>query len=278
MKTGVFLSHINKIVEQGDAKSLDEALHSLADNGLECVDVDGANIGLKYNIEALKKSLDHNGIGVCSIFYLANFEWEDKTAILNFKEKTKRQFEYCAYLGTDVFMPVPNVPANNSDENKRMECQKKIIEYLNEFAVLGKEYGVTPVMENFSKYENPYSKATDFDVIFKNTSGVEYVLDTGNFWFCNDNFLDVYEKYHNITKHVHLKDITPNENGFLNINGKSADSNDVGSGIIDFPELFKKLKKYRYEGAVSIEICNVENMMNKVVKSLEYVNNLKNDL
>jgi len=275
MKSGVFLSHINKIVEQGDAKSQEDALHLLAGKGLECVDVDGTSIGLNCNIETLKKNLDESGIDVCSIYYPANFEWEDKTAISNFKEKTKRQFEYCAYLGADMFMPVPNVPANNSDENRRMECQKVIIEYLNEMAVLGKEYGVITVMENFSRYSNPYSKAEDFDVIFSNTSEVDFVLDTGNFWFCNDNFLEVYEKYHNKTKHVHLKDITPNENGFLNINGKSADSNDVGSGIIDFPELFKKLKKYKYDGAVSIEICNVENMMNKVVESLEYVNNLK---
>lgn len=278
MKTGVFLSHINKIVEQDDAKSLDEALHSLADKGLECVDVDGANIGLKYNIEALKKSFDGSGISTSSIFYWASFEWKDKNAISVFKEETKRQIEYCAYLGTDIFMPVPNVPTKHSDERERIECQKIIIEYLNETAVLSKEYGVKTVIENYSKYDNPYSKSEDFEVIFKNTLDVDFVLDTGNFWFCNDNFLDVYEKYHNITKHVHLKDIIPNENGFLNINGKSADSNDVGSGIIDFPELFKKLKKYEYEGAVSIEMCNTENMINKVVKSLEYVNNLKNNL
>ena len=118
MKTGVFLSHINKIVEQGDAKSQEDALHLLAGKGLECVDVDGTSIGLNCNIETLKKNLGESGIDVCSIYYPANFEWYDKTAVLNFKEKSKKQLEYCAYLGTDVFMPVPNVLTKKSDENE----------------------------------------------------------------------------------------------------------------------------------------------------------------
>lgn len=275
IKTSMFLSHINKVVEQGDSPNLDSVCAMLSGHKLERVDVDGANIGVKYNIGDLKKTLDNNEIKVSSIFFVNQFDWKNKNSLEKISEETKKQLEYCAFLGTELFMPVPNMPDEHKNEIERIECQKIMMEYLNETADSSKKYGITTVIENYSAYRNPYSKPEDFETIFKNTSGVEYVLDTGNFWFCDADFLEIYEKYVDITKHVHLKDISPNPKGFLDINGKVADSNDIGSGIIDFPELFKRLKRDGYNGSVSIEICNSDNMLDKLIKSLNYVNSLK---
>jgi len=278
MKTAMFLSHIDRVMEQGGAKNMAEGLQKLIPYGLECVDINGANIGRRYDFNELKQALTDNGIEVSSLFYLAPFDWKDKNIISSFKEETKRQLEYCASLGTDIFMPVPNIPTNHADEFERTECQKKLIEYLNEAVLMCKEYNISPVMENYSDHRNPYSKVTDFDIIFENTPGLGYVLDTGNFWFSDTDFIDVYEKFHSITKHVHLKDITPNENGYLKINGRNADGHDVGSGILDFEKLFERLNHYGYDGAVSIEICNADDMMNKLIRSFEYVKKLRSGI
>lgn len=275
MKTSLFLSHIDKAVEQGSAKNIDDALKMLVPYGLECVDVNGAVLGSKYTVKDLKSILDCNGVKVSSIFHFGSFDWKDENILSRYRDLTKKQFEYCSYLETDIFMPVPNVSTIHKSESERRECQKVIIGYLNDAAVLSKEYGIKTVMENYSSYNNPYATLEDFDVIFENTSGVDYVLDTGNFWFSDIDVVEAYEKYHSITRHVHLKDITPNNDGFLKINGKNADSNDIGSGIIDFPELFKRLKLYGYDGAVSIEICNQDDIMNKIIRSIKYVESLR---
>ena len=274
MKTSLFLSHVDKAVEQGSAKNIANALEVLVSYGLECVDVNGAVIGDRYTVKDLKSVLDSNGVNVSSIFHFGSFDWKDENILSQYRDLTKKQLEYCAYLETDIFMPVPNIPTIHSSENERSECQKVVIEYLNDTALLSKEYGIKTVLENYSSYNNPYATLEDFDVIFENTSGVDYVLDTGNFWFSDIDVLEAYEKYHSITRHVHLKDITPNDDGFLKINGKNADSNDIGSGIIDFQELFKRLKSYDYDGAVSVEICNQDDIMNKIIRSIKYVRGL----
>ena len=275
MKISLFLSHVDKAVEQGDAKNRAEALKNLSSQGLECVDVNGASIGGLYNLKELKNELDGSGIEVSSIFHFGTFEWKDENILAKYREITKNQLEYCAYLGTDIFMPVPNIHEELKTPEERVECQKKIIEYLNETADMSKKYKISTVLENYSSYNNPYSTLEDFEIIFKNTTGVDYVLDTGNFWFCDVDFIEAYEKYHSITKHVHLKEINPADDGYLKVNGKNADSHDIGSGVTDFPELFKRLKGYGYDGAVSIEICNFDDMKNKIIRSIKYVDGLR---
>lgn len=275
MRISVFFSHINKAVEQGSWKNNAEALTDLASQGLECVDVNGAAIGTMYDLKELKKELDDSGIKTSSIFHFAPFDWKDENILEKYREITKRQIEYCAYLETDVFMPVPNIRELHKTPQERVDCQKKIIEYLNETAALSKACNVSTVLENYSSKNNPYSTLEDFEIIFKNTTDVDYVLDTGNFWFCDVDFIEAYEKYHSITKHVHLKEINPADDGYLKVNGKNADSHDIGSGVSDFPELFKRLKGYGYDGAVSIEICNADDMKNKIIRSVKYVEKLR---
>ncbi len=274
MKLGMFFSHIHTVVEQGMATCIDNALEMIAPYGIEYVDISGADIGVKHSIKHIKASIDNNGIKTSTVFYVAPFDWKNENILNIFKEQTKRQLEYCAYLETDIFMAVPNIIDVHKSVCERVECQKKIIEYLNQTALMSREYNISTVVENFSDHTNPYSKLEDFEIIFNNTTDVGYVLDTGNFWFSDVNYLDAYEKYHSITKHIHLKDICPNENGYFNVNGRCADISFIGSGVIDLKKLSERLKKYNYNGVLSIEINNPENMLENIIKSVNYVNEL----
>ena len=274
MKLGMFFSHIDTIVEQGDAENISNALKKVVPRGIEYVDIDGASIGINHNVEEIKSVLSDNGVKTGSLFYLANFDWKNKNVLDVFKEQTKRQLEYCAYLGTDLFMPVPNITVKQTSDYERIECQKIVIEYFNQCALMSKEYNISTVVENFSEHANPYSKLEDFEVIFNNTSDVGYVLDTGNFWFSDVDYLDAYDKYHSITRHIHLKDIHPNKDGFFKINDRCADIGYIGGGVIDLKSLSQKLKKYNYNGILSIEINNFENMLENVIKSIDFAKKL----
>lgn len=267
MNLGMFFSHLDTVVKQKDAENINKVLETVVPLGLEYVDIDGASIGVNHSVEDIKKYLDNFGVKTSSLFYFDTLDWKNNNSLSVFKENTKKQLEYCAYLGTNLFMPVPDIPIMHKDEAERNECQKVFIEYLNETASMSKEYNISTVIENFSSHANPYSKPEDFDVIFKNAPEVGYVLDTGNFWFSDVGYLETYDKYHSITKHIHIKDIVPNEDGFLKINGRNCDSSYIGGGIIDFNPLVTRLKENDYNGVLSIEINNFENMMENIIKS-----------
>ena len=76
------------------------------------------------------------------------------------------------------------------------------------------------------------------------------------------------KKFSERISHVHLKDILPKSNGFLNINGKSCDSVAIGDGKISFPDIFNVLKKNGFDKTFSIEINSNTDLLEKTIKSL----------
>jgi sugar phosphate isomerase/epimerase len=82
--------------------------------------------------------------------------------------------------------------------------------------------------------------------------------DTSHAWTCNMNVENLWEKLHNRIKNIHLVD---------NFETTSDTHPRLGSGKIDFEQIFDIIRKYHYEGSLIIELSSAT----ETLKSIEYI-------
>ncbi len=84
-------------------------------------------------------------------------------------------------------------------------------------------------------------------------------FDTSHFYTCDGNVKNLWERYHQIIKNIHLVD---------NFSKDSDTHPPIGSGKIDFKEIFEVLRKYNYKGPMIIELSSA----NSLNQSINYIN------
>ena len=144
---------------------------------------------------------------------------------------------------------------------------------MRDVTYLAKPYNITVVVENFSDNRCPFSTVSDIDLLLSENPNLYYTLDTGNFWFNDVDALSAAERYQDRIRHVHFKDITPSESGSISVNGKACESNEIGSGIINFPGIIDILNGTGYDGTVSIEINTATELFKKTERSISFLKN-----
>jgi sugar phosphate isomerase/epimerase len=88
---------------------------------------------------------------------------------------------------------------------------------------------------------------------------LKITYDTSHFYMCDGNVSNLWDEYHQIIKNVHLVD---------NFSKDSDTHPPLGSGKIDFKEIFDVLKNYNYKGPMIIELSSA----NSLIQSLNYIN------
>ena len=91
-----------------------------------------------------------------------------------------------------------------------------------------------------------------------NRKDIFLTWDTSHSWTCDINLEVFWKKFHNIIKNIHIAE---------NFNKKRDTHPAIGSGKINFQEIFDLIKKYDYNGALIIEIASAKDLS----KSLDYV-------
>lgn len=273
MKLGTFYEYLDLAYERKEEKSIPNMLDKYRELGLSYVDIELANTDKYGCAEDFSAMLSKHGFSVGSAYYSIKFGCRSFKEVIAMKDDTRRNIEYAGNAGCKIFMPVTIVTGKYKNENERIECRKLISEYVAQASEISKEYGITTVIENFSDTRCPFAWIEDIQAILDYVKDARYVLDTGNFWFGGDDVLTAAENFAEKTVHVHLKDISPSENGFLNICGKSCDSVSIGKGIIPFDDIFNILKRSNYSGGLSIEINDMTELVKKICESAVYVKN-----
>ncbi len=109
---------------------------------------------------------------------------------------------------------------------------------------------------------------------------VGFCLDTAQVGILGFDVVDFYDKYHDFVKFFHLKDTTilaaPDEMR-LCAGAEFQDSGDrwfweLGAGKIDFKGLWKLLKKYGYQGWMSLETDGTPDPLATMLLSKYYIN------
>jgi deoxyribonuclease-4 len=84
-------------------------------------------------------------------------------------------------------------------------------------------------------------------------------FDTSHFYMCDGNVKHLWAKFHQIIKNIHIVD---------NFSKDSDTHPPIGSGNIDFKEIFKVIRKYDYKGPMIIELSSA----NSLDQSINYIN------
>jgi sugar phosphate isomerase/epimerase len=78
-----------------------------------------------------------------------------------------------------------------------------------------------------------------------------FTFDTSHFYTCDGNVKNLWAKFHHIIKNVHLVD---------NFSKKSDTHPPIGSGKINFKEIFEVLANYNYKGPIIIELSSTNSL------------------
>lgn len=128
-----------------------------------------------------------------------------------------------------------------------------------------KAEGLDILMEDYDHFQSPCCGIQRLDSIFMLAPDMGHVLDTGNYYFCEDDVLEAYEKYQGRIRHVHMKDRIQNQRNGL--------APAVGEGVIPIKEIVGKLRESGYEGWFTVEHFGAPDMYEYAKTSIQ---NFKN--
>jgi sugar phosphate isomerase/epimerase len=116
-------------------------------------------------------------------------------------------------------------------------------------------------LENMPQKAHIMTDNTNIDEIYKSIAreDLNLTFDTSHFYTCDGNVRDLWEKYHQIIKNVHLVD---------NFSKASDTHPPIGSGKIDFKDFFEVIRTYNYKGPMIIELSSA----NSLNQSINYIN------
>ncbi len=144
------------------------------------------------------------------------------------EQEVDRAFEYAKRVGVKLLVGVPNYELVDYVEQKVKQYDIKLAIHLH-----------GPDMPLWPNAEDIWNHLKDKD------PRMGMCLDIGhNLRYGSDSLSDL-KKYHTRVFDIHLKDVTGDT--------KEGKRIEVGRGIIDFPLFVRLLRKYRYDGAVSLE-------------------------
>jgi len=167
--------------------------------------------------------------------------------------------KFCEKIGANVFTIHPGL-ANFLVSSIREFNKTQLIESVNDLLDALRNLELTICMENMPKKVNIMTDENEIDQFFRglNREDVFLTWDTSHSWTCDVNLNIFWEKFHKIIKNIHIVD---NDN-------KDTDNHPaIGSGKINFEEIFNFIKKFNYKGPCIVELASAKDLP----ISLDYV-------
>ncbi len=265
MKIGMFLHQLFVMQDQLGCDTLSDVLKRPELTGLQCVDADSRHFDVRP-IGKIKKQLDDAGIAVSSMYCDIKLDAVKARGATALSDEIDTHLERCANLGTGIFMPVPLFLGEATREDK----QAQILEFLHMAVERSPQYGVTTVLENFSRQDSTIASIEDMKFYLDRIPQLQYVLDTGSFWISQS--CDPYDACVALldrTIHVHLKDILPVEvDPPKQMYGRGFDHAVSTEGIAHIREIIAELDKAGYTDTLSIELITNNDPLGKTQRSI----------
>lgn len=141
------------------------------------------------------------------------------------------------------------------NKNQLAQSVKKLLKFTNSM-------DLTVCIENMPKNCHIMLDENDIDDILSkiNHPKIYLTYDTSHFYTCDGNVKKLWEKFHRKIKNIHVVD---------NFSKNSDTHPPLGTGKINFGEIFEIIENYNYKGSLIIELSSIK----ELPKSIDYIHN-----
>lgn len=248
----------------------------------------GCEIGSKYpaDIKELKKALKLRKLKIancwCSTYLLT----------MPYEEVEKEFIKKCKFLKSARAKVIGVSEQSYSIQQKPLAIFKdryimnesewdKLCEGLNRLGTVAQKYGINLTFHHHMG--TVVQTEADIDKLMQKTEKgkVSLLFDSGHLAYCDEDYINVLNKYITRTKHIHLKDIRAEivkivkEKGLSFLDGVKMGAFTVpGDGDIDFTPIFEIIKDNGYEGWLLVEAEQdpaVSNPLEYAIKARKYI-------
>ena len=230
--------------------------------GITALDFDRKNLA-----DGIPDAVKKTGMKINSIYYFLNYYEEGAF------EKAKELIDFSADYGAVVMFVPKTVDTEIIGGLKEKNDEKDIFTWLDNnsasvktaetverLSIYAMENGVLTAVENFDSHRSLTERKAEIKWLLKNAPHLGFNLDTGNSITCGEDILDLYNDFAERIVNVHCKDRTAD--------GKTTA---VGTGEMPIAEIKNRLLEAGYTGRFSVEVFGVENPLEAIIKSAEYL-------
>ncbi len=167
-----------------------------------------------------------------------------------------KAIELTKKIGADIITIHPGM-ANFLIEPLRKINWKIFLENMIYLLDSTKSMDILICLENMPKMLNIFLNVNEFRDFFNkiNYNNIFLTYDTSHFWTCGGSISDLWKNLYQRIKNIHLVD---------NFDKESDKHPQLGSGNIDFDEIFHYLREYQYKDSLIIELSNSEDIPNSI--------------
>ena len=168
--------------------------------------------------------------------------------------------QFCCKIEANLLTIHPglaNFLINSIRDHNKVKLANSIYKLLD----ATKNLQVSICLENMPQNCNIMLDENDIEATFFkiNRSDVFFTYDTSHFFTCDGDVKILWEKFHKIIKNVHIVDNS----------SKTSDKHPpLGSGKVNFHEIFEVIETYGYKGSLIIELSTAKDLVN----SIEFLN------
>lgn len=205
----------------------------------------------------LKDILDRNGLQLVNLYH--TYYEDDVGKYLDLGERTCKLLQYCGakYL---------NVQGNiwKDQPFDRPINKKSLLNYCDVFTKMAKisqKYGIMTCLHPHAHTSMLHEDEIDFFLENTDRDLIGLTMDTAHTTLGGMDAVKAFDKYGDIIKYVHFKDIDPNPEAHLDWPMKRFCA--LGQGCVDFKGVLRSLKKHGFDGTICVEVdyplvCNYE--------------------
>lgn len=268
MKLAVFYHHIMEAAAQ-TGRELEEVLQRVRAMGITAVEVDLADI---LAAEAKGRTFDvgfcQAGIEISSIYGFYDFgNTPDEAA-------WRRHVELAKQLQCERIMIIPGFYSSEKAQIQAME-RDNMLDAMKQLCRYAAEQGVVPTIEDFDDRMSPIATAEQMLWFLERIPELRVTFDTGNFMYSEKDELEAWELLKSYVVHVHCKDravaYRPGCEEKRTVADRAIYPAAVGGGVIAMEQLVKRLKQRGYDGIYTIEHFGVENQLNFIKASADWL-------
>lgn len=187
-----------------------------------------------------------------------------------------------AFLRTLLDMGASHVlilPAILRDGDDPAAALGKTVEGVAAVSRLCREAGIVPTVEDFDNIHSPTCRPDDIASLLDAVPDLAFTFDTGNFAIVDESPLALYPRFSGRIAYLHAKDRTPtpapDSSPLHTLAGARLYNCPVGSGVIPFAELFRRLRADGIDVPVAIECYGVRGMLPAVLESARFLTSLQ---